>query len=90
MLLSHVYVEFHKFTLKSYKELCALSLGARFLIFVANTVSKYFRPASLHLWSDRTAALPWDVSRQNHNELFVRSMVANIIEKNNSYSIKTH
>ena len=72
------------------KELCALSLGARLVKFVADTVSKYFRPASLHLWSDSTTALSWVVSRRPHKELFIRARVADIASKIDSYSVKTH
>ena len=72
------------------KELCAFSLGARFVKFVVDKVSKYFHPASVHLWSDSTTTLQWVVSRKSHKELFIRARVDEIVSKIDEYSIKTH
>ena len=39
------------------KELTAYALGSRLLVFVINSVSKYFSPSSVHLWSDASTVL---------------------------------
>ena len=72
------------------KELCALSLGARFLKFILTTVSKYFKPNSLHLWSDSTTTLQWVVGDKQQKELFIRSRVDEIKKKLIELNIKTH
>ena len=72
------------------KELCALSLGARFLKFVLTAVSKYFNPISLHLWSDSTTSLQWVVGNKPQKELFIRSRVDEIKKKLIDHNIKIH
>ena len=60
------------------KELCAISLGVRLLRFVLEAVDIYFRPVSVHLWSDSQTALNWATSDTGHKEIFIRSRVDEI------------
>ena len=72
------------------KELTALSLGARYLNFVIITVSKYFTPSSVHLWSDSMTALSWCVSKKPHKTLYVRSRVDDLQTKIEKLNITVH
>ena len=72
------------------KELCAFSLGARYLGSVINSVSKYFTPQSVHLWSDSTTTLQWVCDSKSNKELYIRSRVDEIQKKIAIYSIKVH
>ena len=45
------------------KELTAVALGTRHLIFVIEALSKYIKASSHHIWCDSTLALPWCTSQ---------------------------
>ena len=72
------------------KELTSISLGARYIKFVFNAISKYFTPKSIHLWSDSTTALIWCLSKVPHKELYVRSRVDDLAKKVQDYNIVMH
>ena len=72
------------------KELTAISLGTRYLIFVIKTATKYFKPASVHLWSDSTTALTWCLAKKPHKQLYVRSRVDDLESKIKKFNISVH
>ena len=63
------------------KELTALALGARHIIFVIEAISKYIKISSYHIWCDSTLALTWCTANIPHKELFIRARVDDIQQK---------
>ena len=72
------------------KELTAFSLGARYAKSIVKTVSKYFNPTGVHLWSDSTTTLQWVTDKNSHRELYIRSRVDEIVKKIRSFGIIVH
>ena len=72
------------------KELAALALGARHLIFVSEAINKYANIDSHHIWCDATLALTWCSVNKPHKELFIRARVDDIQRKIARYNIKLH
>ena len=72
------------------KELTAYALGGRLLVFVINSVSKYFSPSSVHLWSDASTVLGWCASKVDHKEVYIRNRVDEIKSKIGTFNIKQH
>ena len=72
------------------KELMGYALGARLLIFIINSVSKYFTPSSVHLWSDASTVLGWYANKLDHKDIFIRNRVDEIKAKIDTYNIKQH
>ena len=72
------------------KELTALSLGARYLKFVMKAVTKYFHPASVHLWSDSMTCLTWCLAKKPHKQQYVRSRVGELDTKIKQFNIVVH
>ena len=72
------------------KELTALSLGVRYLTFIIKAVTKYFNPASVHIWSDSMTALTWCLAKKPHKQLYVRSRVDDLDTKIKKFNISVH
>ena len=72
------------------KELTALALGTRHLIFVVEALSKYVKASSLHIWSDSTLAPTWCTTNIPHKELFIRARVDDVQQKVTRNNIKLH
>ena len=72
------------------KELTALALGTRHLLFVNRALSKYITIESLHIWSDSTLSLTWCSVKKPHKELFIRARVDDVQEKVEKNNIKLH
>ena len=72
------------------KELTAMSLGSKHIIFVSNALSKYINIDSHHIWSDSTLSLTWCSVNKPHKELFIRARVDDIQQKVAKHNIKLH
>ena len=72
------------------KELTAMALGTRHLLFVNKALSKYINIRSLHIWSDSTLSLTWCSVKKPHKELFIRARVDDVQDKAEKNGIKLH
>ena len=72
------------------KELTAFALGARLLKFTLDATSSYFRPDSVHMWSDSTTNLTWCTAKVDHKDIFIRNRVDDLKSKIGKYNIIQH
>ena len=72
------------------KELAALALGTRHLLFVIDAICKYAKIESYHIWCDSTLSLTWCSVSKPHKELFIRARVDDVQQKVARFKINLH